>query len=209
MSDWPDSGPWATPESVVGPTHRDHVGWAESREVPAEKIDTLLPMCEERALPSQQSHSRAPRRASPPAPDGRLRGPRSPRVGLRGWGAPRVDLPGRISPRGSLRIGAPRVDLPSGVSPGGSPRADLPGRDSPGGSLWVGLPRVDLPWCISSAGAPQVGPGNDLRCSFVAAPGEDERAGRLAEHYGASASQRLLAAHHPAAQHRAAVPPAR
>lgn len=36
---------------------------------------------------------------------------------------------------------------------------------------------------------------------------EDGRAGRLAEHHGAS--QRLLAAHHPAAQHGPALPPAR
>lgn len=41
------------------------------------------------------------------------------------------------------------------------------------------------------------------------APDEDEWAGRLAEHHGALASKRLLAAHHAAAQHGAALPPAR
>lgn len=41
------------------------------------------------------------------------------------------------------------------------------------------------------------------------APDEDERAGRLPEHHGALAPQRLLAAHHAAAQRGAALPPAR
>ncbi|XP_053849230.1 docking protein 5 isoform X3 [Vidua macroura] len=41
------------------------------------------------------------------------------------------------------------------------------------------------------------------------AAAEEERAGRVAGHRGAPAPQRLLAPHHPAAQHRAAAGPAR
>lgn len=55
-------------------------------------------------------------------------------------------------------------------------------------------------------------PLGSLTCSFLpfdAAPDEDERAGRLPEHHGALAPQRLLAAHPAAAQRRAALPPAR
>lgn len=55
-------------------------------------------------------------------------------------------------------------------------------------------------------------PSGSLTCSFLpldAAPDEDERAGRLPEHHGALAPQRLLAAHHAAAQRGAALPPAR
>ena len=74
--------------------------------------------------------------------------------------------------------------------------------------------RASSRFCSSLRAAPWVGslaaPGLLTHALFLpTAADEDEWAGRLAEHHGALASKRLLAAHHAAAQHGAALPPAR